>query len=192
MKKNFIKNSLLVVLSGLFLGAFQTVNAQSKEVKMLNMGIRNCANDAQKKDLMVAYKLLQPHDQTEQFPFEKWTAQYVKSANRAAKKGRKAIGLIGRQGKAVKALLDMSKGDCKYLKDKKGKIGKYLAEMMAIYDTKVISETEITKNKNQENSLFGDNTTTNTGVTMDVKSAKKLRDLANKLRKYSGLKPRKF
>lgn len=191
MKKNFIKNSLLVALVGLFLGAFQTLSAQSKEVKMLNIGIRNCANDKQKKVLMTAYKVMMPYDKSEKFPFEKWTAQYVKNADRASRKGRKAVGVIGKQGKAVKALLEMSK-DCKYLKDKKGKIRKYLTQMVAIYDTKVASETETTKSKNQENSLFGDNTTTETGVAMDVKSAKKLRDYANKMRKYAGLKPKKY
>lgn len=192
MKKNFIKNSLLVVLLGLFLGAPQLLQAQSKEVKMLNLGIRNCASDAQKKTLLEAYKIMQPYDKTEKFPFEKWTAYFVKNANRAAKKGRKAVGVIGRQAKAVKALLEMAKGDCKYLKDKKGKIKKYLEQMVAIYDSKVASETETTKSKNQNNALFGDNTVTETGVAMDVKSAKKLRDYANKLRKYAGLKPKKY
>ncbi|WP_299458210.1 hypothetical protein [uncultured Microscilla sp.] len=192
MKKNFIKNSLFIALLTLLMGAYQTVSAQSKEVKLLNLGIRNCASDAQKKDLLDAYKIMQPYDKTEKFPFAKWTAYYVKNANQAAKKGRKAVGVIGRQAKAVKILHELSKGDCKYLKDKKGKIKKYLGEMVAIYDTKVVAEKETTKSKNQNNALFGDNTTTETGVAMDVKSAKKLRDLANKLRKYSGLKPKKY
>lgn len=192
LKENFMKHSLFALLLGIFLGSYQVTFAQSKEVKLLNLGIRNCADATQKKDLLKAYKLMMPYDKTEKFPFEKWSAQYVKNANRAAKKGRKAVGLIGKQDKAIKALLAMAKGGCKYLNDKKKRIPKYLAEMSAIYDSKVVSETETTKNKNQDNSLFGDNTTTETGVSMDVKSAKKLRDLANKLRKYSGLKPKKY
>ncbi|OJJ18172.1 hypothetical protein BKI52_25430 [marine bacterium AO1-C] len=193
ISENIMKKSLLALMFGLFLGAYQTSFAQSQEVKLLNIGIRNCAGEEKAKTLLKAYQVLQPYDKkTTKFPFAKWTAQFVKNAERASRKGRRAVGMIGKQGKAVKILHELAKsGNCKYLKDKKGRIVKYLGQMVDIYDAKVVSETETTKNKDQNNALFGDNTTTEKGVAMDTKSAKKLRDLANKLRKYTGLKPKK-
>ena len=193
ISENIMKNSLLALMFGLFLGAYQTTYAQSQEVKLLNIGIRNCAGEEKAKTLLKAYQIMQPYDKkTTKFPFAKWTAQFVKNTDRASRKGRRAVGMIGKQGKAVKILHDLAKGGkCKYLKDKKGRIAKYLGQMVEIYDSKVSSESETTKNKNQNNALFGDNTTTEKGVAMDTKSAKKLRDLANRLRKYTGLKPKK-